>query len=123
MVPFATRPPRILIVNHHSDSNRIAEKLIWMHGFDVVSAETLRQAREVLAGPRQAREGQVDQQCELLAGAEGHRAAAHAHYRRAQHRQLEGRGVRSRATWRQARGREAATGICRAGENDLVVGT
>lgn len=52
MDPVDTRPPRILIVNHHSDSNRIAEKLIWMHGFDVVSAETLRQAREVLArGP------------------------------------------------------------------------
>jgi hypothetical protein len=49
MVPVATRPPRILIVNHHADSNRIAEKLIWMHGFDVVSAETLQEARHELS--------------------------------------------------------------------------
>src|SRR5947209_7823763 len=49
MGTVATRPPRILIVNYHRDSNRIAEQILWMHGFDAVSAESLAQAREVLA--------------------------------------------------------------------------
>jgi DNA-binding response OmpR family regulator len=39
---------RVLIVNHHRDSNELMEVLLWMNGYDAESAETLTTANGLL---------------------------------------------------------------------------
>jgi DNA-binding response OmpR family regulator len=43
------KPPRILLVNYHQDTNRAMERLLRMSGFEPSTAGTLAEAEQVLA--------------------------------------------------------------------------